>query len=138
MQEAICHVEGSAAPHLQGEAIAEDLGRCAGTLNHVAGTDTSGQQALMGVTQGRVGNQQLLLIHHPLAQGHRAILVQELLQARLGIARRHFGEAGVSYSFLPAVGSLTTILPMYSSILLARFWEGVMENSSGVSSMNLV
>ena len=93
MQEAVGHVEGSAAPHLQGEAVPQDVGHAVGALHHVAGTHTGGQQALVGVAHGGVGQQQLLLIQHPLLHGLGALVIQQLLQA--GAQRRlGLGEAG--------------------------------------------
>ena len=48
------------------------------------------------------------------------------------------GKRGVSYIFCPAVGSLTTMLPMYLRILVALSLGSAILKSSGVSSMNLV
>ena len=81
MQEAVGHIERGTAPHLQREAVAEDIGHAVGALHHVAGTHTGGQQALVGVAHGGVGQQQLLLIQHPLLDGLGALLIQQLLQA---------------------------------------------------------
>ena len=79
MQEPVGNVEGCAAPHLQREAIRQDIRRAVCTLDHVAGTHSGGQQGLMGVPHGGIGNQQLLLIHDPLGQCLGALFVQQLL-----------------------------------------------------------
>ena len=94
VQETVCHIEGSAAPHLQGEAVCQDLSHSRCALDHITSTHTGGQQALMGVTAGGVSDQQLLLIQHPLAQGFGAVLIQVLLQAGLGIPFGYVREAG--------------------------------------------
>ena len=65
VEEAVGHVEGGAAPHLQGEAVVQDLCRALGGLEHVAGAHPGGQQGLVGVPHGGVGDEQLLLSQHP-------------------------------------------------------------------------
>ena len=82
VEEAVGHVEGGAAPHLQREAVPQDVGHAIGALDHVAGAHTGGQQALVGVPHGGVGEQQLLLVQHPPLHGLGALGVQQLLQAR--------------------------------------------------------
>ena len=49
MEEAVGHVEGGAAPHLQGEAVVQDLCRALGALEHIAGAHPGGQKGLVGV-----------------------------------------------------------------------------------------
>lgn len=58
----------------------------------------------MCVTAGGVGDQQLLLIQHPLAQGFGAVLIQELLQAGLGFPFGYVRESGSLVQFLTCGG----------------------------------
>lgn len=89
MQEAISHIEGRTAPHFQREAVVEDFCRTGCTLDHIAGTYTGGQQRLVRVAHGGIGNQQLFLIEHPVAHGFGALGVKQLLEA--GALRRRIG-----------------------------------------------
>ena len=93
VQEAVGHVERRAAPHLEGEAVAQDIGHAVGTLDHVARTHTGGQQALMRVAHRCIGQQELLLVEHPLLHGLGPLLVEHLLQAGAERLLR-LGEAG--------------------------------------------
>ena len=81
VEEAVGHVEGGAAPHFQREAVPQDIGHTVGALDHVAGTHTGGQQALVGVPHGGVGEQQLLLPQHPVLHRLGALRIQKLLEA---------------------------------------------------------
>lgn len=86
MQEAVSHVEGRTAPHFQREAVVEDFRRAGCTLDHIAGTYTGGQQRLVRVAHGGIGDQQLFLIEHPVAHGFGVLGVKQLLEA--GALRR--------------------------------------------------
>ena len=81
MEEAVGHVEGGAAPHLQGEAVVEDLCRALGGLEHVAGAHPGGEEGLVGVPHGGVGDEQLLLSQHPVPHRLWPLLIQKLLEA---------------------------------------------------------
>ena len=81
VEEAVGRVEGGAAPHLEREAVGEEVGRALGALDHVAGAHTGREQALVRVAHRGVGDEQLLLLHDPLAHRLGALGVQELLEA---------------------------------------------------------
>ena len=86
MQEAECHIKRRTAPHFQREAICQNIRRAVCTFDHIAGTHSCGQQRLVRIAHRRIRNQQLFLIQHPIAERLRALLVQQLLEARLRIA----------------------------------------------------
>ena len=81
----------AAAPHLEREAIGEEVCRALGALDHVAGTHAGGKQALVRVAHRCVGYEQLLLLHDPLADRLGALGVQQFLESVLprNLARRH-------------------------------------------------
>ena len=78
MQEAHGHIEGGAAPHLQAEEIVQPMSDEVGDRHHVVGAHARGQQRLMSVAEGRVGQQQALLGVHPARQPFGAGFVQNL------------------------------------------------------------
>ena len=81
MEEAVGHIEGGAAPALQGESVRQDLAGALHALDDVPRPDPGGQQGLVGVPAGGVADQQLLLIPHPVGHGLGALGVQHLLEA---------------------------------------------------------
>ena len=81
VEEAVGHIKGGAAPALQGEGVRQDLAGALHALHNIAGTDPGGQQGLVGVAAGGVGDEQLLLVQHPVRNGLGALGVQHLLQA---------------------------------------------------------
>ena len=85
MQKPVSNIEGCAAPHFQREAIRQNICGAVCALDHIAGTHSGGQQGLMGIAHGGIGNQQLLLIHHPLGQRLGSLCIQQLLEAVLGM-----------------------------------------------------
>ena len=69
-------VEGGPAPHLDREHLGAEPGVGVGHAEHVAGPDPGRQERLVGVAEGRVGQQQRLLLADPL----RELLGPELLE----------------------------------------------------------
>ena len=61
VQEAHGDVEGGAAPHFQAEQIVQPVRHEVGDGQHVVGAHARGQQRLVGVAEGGVGEQQPLL-----------------------------------------------------------------------------
>ena len=80
MQEAVGGVERRAAPHLEREAVGEDVGRAVGALEHVAGAQAGTQQGLVRVAHRRVGDEQLLLAEDPVLDGLGAVGVEQELE----------------------------------------------------------
>ena len=68
VQEAHHGVEGGAAPHFQTEEIVQAVGDEVGDGQHVVGADARGQQRLVRVAEGGVGDQQALLAQGPLGE----------------------------------------------------------------------
>ena len=81
VEEPIGHIEGSAAPQLQGEAVVEDLGGTRRGVDEIAGTHPGGEERLVGVAHGGVGDEQFFLILHPALEGPGAPFIQQLLEA---------------------------------------------------------
>ena len=81
VEEAVGHVEGSAAPALQGEGVRQNLGSALHALHDIPGADPGGKQRLVGVPAGGVADQQLFLVQHPVRHGLGALGVQHLLQS---------------------------------------------------------
>ena len=65
-------VEGGPAPHLDREQLRAESGIGLGHAEHVAGPQAGGQQRLVGVAEGGVGQQQRLLLADPLREASRA------------------------------------------------------------------
>ena len=61
-------VEGGPAPHFQRKQVGMTCGVDRGDAQHVIGAHPRGQQRLVGVAEGGVGQQQLLLIEDPAAE----------------------------------------------------------------------
>ena len=80
VQEAVGGVERRAAPHLEREAVGEDVGRAVGALEHVAGAQAGAQQGLVRVAHRRVGDEQLLLAEDPVLDGLGAVGVEQELE----------------------------------------------------------
>jgi hypothetical protein len=72
LQEAIGHVEGRAAPAFQREELRQVRGIGGRDLDHVERAHARGQQRLVPVAHGRVGDQQLFLRLHPVGDRLRA------------------------------------------------------------------
>ena len=81
VEEAVGYVEGGPAPHLQGEAVLQNFRHPWPCQGHVPGAHPGGEEGLVGVPEGGVGDKELLLLQHPLAQGLRAFFVQQGLEA---------------------------------------------------------
>ena len=80
VQEAVGGVKRRAAPHLEREAVGEDVGRAVGALDHVAGAQAGAQQGLVRVAHRRVGDEQLLLAEDPVLDGLGAVGVEQELE----------------------------------------------------------
>lgn len=92
VQEAVRGVERRAAPHLERKAPVQDF-RCAfGGVQHVAGAHAGGQQRLMGVAHGGVGEEQALFIQHISLDRLRAFPVKQLLEALTPRRRMFIGR----------------------------------------------
>ena len=68
MEEAQGHVEGGAAPHLLGEEAGGQVGGGMGDAEQVVAAHARGDEALVRVPEGGVGEEQGLLVHQPLGQ----------------------------------------------------------------------
>ena len=96
-QEAHGHVERGAAPAFHGEQLRQHVRVVRRDGGHVGLAHARGQQRLVRVAHGRVGDQHALLRQHPLRETFGAELVELLLRARrrrlghihLGQARQH-------------------------------------------------
>ena len=92
-----------------------------GGLEHVAGAHPGGEEGLVGVPHGGVGDEQLLLSQHPVPHRLWPLLIQKLLEAgALGRGVLVGREAG-NVELGPLSGGLSTcIWAMYLSSLVAR------------------
>ena len=81
VEETVGGVKGGPAPHLQREAVGEEVRRTLRALDHVAGAHAGGEQALVCVAHRGVRYEQLLLLHDPAADRLGTLSVQQLLEA---------------------------------------------------------
>ena len=72
VQEAHGDVEGGAAPHFQAVQIVQPVRDEVGDRQHVVGAHARGQQRLVGIAEGGVGEQQALLRRRPRGEASRA------------------------------------------------------------------
>ena len=86
LQEAVGHVEGGTAPAFDGEKLRQVGGIGGRHLDHVDGPHPRGEQRLVPVAHGGVGDQQVPLLLHPVGHRLRALLLQQVARAhhRLG------------------------------------------------------
>ena len=82
VEEAQGGVEGGPTPHLQAEELGQPVSQGLGNPQNVDGTHPGGQQGLMGIPEGGVGDQQALLLPHPLGKPFRAQPKQALAGSR--------------------------------------------------------
>ena len=82
VQEAHRGVEGRAAPHFQAEQFRRAPRHRVGHGQHVIGAHARGEQRLMRVAEGGVGDQQPLLFQRPFREFFRAQFQQQLARAR--------------------------------------------------------
>ena len=82
MQEPHGGVEGGPAPHFQAEQLRRPPGNGGGGGQHVERSHTSGQQRLVGVAKGGVGDQQPLLAKRPGGEFLRPHFQQQLPRPR--------------------------------------------------------
>ena len=97
VEEAHRHVEGGAAPALQRQQLGQAAGVGLGDADDVAGAHAGGQQRLVGVAHGGVGDEHALLVAHPLGELGGAEFLEALAGAGLGVGgeARRLGLAGV-------------------------------------------
>jgi len=109
-QKPVGHVEGGAAPHFQGEQVLGQQGGGGGDVGHVPGAHACGQQGLVGVPHGGVGQEKFFLAVDPGDEGLGALVEQEPTDAGQGVGIRgqsvvgwgEFGEGGdVEFFFEP-------------------------------------
>ena len=81
LQEAVSGVVGCAAPGFHGEGVLHDGVGGPGCAHDILGTHTGGDQGLLGVTHGGVGDIQLLLAHDLLGKALGAQLLELVLGA---------------------------------------------------------
>jgi hypothetical protein len=65
-------VEGGAAPHFQREKLRHAVGHGFGDAQHVVGAHAGGDERLVGVAQGGVGDEQAVFIEDPSSEFLRA------------------------------------------------------------------
>jgi hypothetical protein len=86
-EEAHRGVEGRSAPHFQREKLGRAVGDRLGHAQHVEAAHAGGDERLVGVAQGGVGDQQALFVENPLREFLRAEVQQHVAAA--------FGDFGV-------------------------------------------
>ena len=94
LQEAIGHVKRRAAPAFDGKQLGQGVGIGRGDLDHVDRPHPCGQQRLVPVAHGGVGDQHLFLRLHPVCDGLRAFLFQKVAGAVGGGVRVGDRRAG--------------------------------------------
>ena len=81
LQEPVGHIEGRTAPTLYREKRRQIGGVGGRDLDHVMAAHACGQKALVSVAHGRIGDQQLALLSHPVSDGLWALLFQQVARA---------------------------------------------------------
>ena len=75
MQETKCHVKRCTAPHFQRKTIRQNIRRTVCALYHIAGSHARGQQRLVGISHGRIRDEQFFLFQHPIAECARPLCI---------------------------------------------------------------
>ena len=101
LQEAVGHVKRRPAPAFHRKQPTEVGGVGGRDLGHVDRPHPGGEQGLMPVAHGRVGEQQFLLLQHPLGDGLGALVHQQVAAA---VGRRLPGEDGHARRFEVGMG----------------------------------
>ena len=106
LQEPIGHIERCTAPAFDREQLRQVRGIGRRHLDHVDRAHPRGQQRLVPVPHGGVGDQQLSLRLHPVGHGLRAFLFQQVAGAhlRLGLQGGRFGLFQVGAGFGAVLG----------------------------------
>ena len=107
IEEAVGYVESSAAPAFIGEEVRQFLGSCFQDAEHIDGTDACRKQGLMGVTHGRIGKENFLLVFDPLGEFFRSHGIEFLLRPiriRAGNRRRQFQGFKFRFVLMAGVG----------------------------------
>eukprot|EP00968_Pinguiococcus_pyrenoidosus_P004452 scaffold300_cov258-Pinguiococcus_pyrenoidosus.AAC.31 len=96
VQEAHADVEGRAAPALKAVRLVERICGRGGDGQQIFGAHAGCQQGLVSIAPGGVRDQRRLRVPNGLGKGLGALLVEDLLQADRGVARRRDrGDDGV-------------------------------------------
>jgi hypothetical protein len=82
LQKAQSHIKGRPAPHLGGEELWQRPGDVRGGGDHVEGTHAGGEERLVSVAHGGVGDEQGIGLAHPAGEALGAKLSEALLRAR--------------------------------------------------------
>ena len=94
-QEAHGDVKSRATPAFQRKEIGQTPRIMGCGLNHVVSPHARRQKRLMRVAHGRVGNKNLFLLAHPLAEGGRTELFQLIAHTGRDRTARHIRQNGV-------------------------------------------
>ena len=94
MEEAVSCIKRSTAPHLEREAVAENIRNTFRTLTHITGTHTCRQQRLMSITHCCICDKKLLLVENPLLNSIGTIFIQNVLKTCERLIGGHW-EAGL-------------------------------------------
>ncbi len=96
LQEAVGHVEGRPAPAFHREQVRQGMRVGGRDLEHVDGAHPGGEERLVRVAHGRVGQEQAVLRQHPVRHRLRPLRIQHLLEA-VGRGARHLRRAGSAH-----------------------------------------
>ena len=95
LQEAVGHVERGPTPAFHREQLRQMGGIGRGGLDHVDRPHSRGQERLVPVAHGGVGDQHLFLRAHPIGDGLRALLLQKVAGAHRRFNTRNGGLRGL-------------------------------------------
>ena len=83
VQEAVAGIKGGAAPYFQREGILQNV-RCGfGNGGEIPGAHPGGQQRLVGIPEGGIGDKQFLLVLDPTGQGLGTALLEQGPEVRV-------------------------------------------------------
>jgi hypothetical protein len=83
VQETVGNIEGSSSPALKSVGVGVSVGSVLSDGNQVSGTDTSGQERLVGVTPGGVHEKSSLVLADSLGESLRSLLDQDVSPSSL-------------------------------------------------------
>ena len=95
LQEAVGHIKGRAPPAFDREQLRQMGGIGGSRLDHVDRPHAGGQQGLVPIAHGGVGDQHLFLRAHPIGDGLRALLFKQIAGAHRRLHTRNGGLRGL-------------------------------------------
>ena len=88
-------IEGGATPALEGVEVAEGVGGVGGDGEDIAGSHSGGEEGLVSISPGGIGEEEALVVADGLGEGLGALLLEDLAEAAGGLGGGALGDDGV-------------------------------------------